>query len=133
MKTTAPAEMATSIFSDSQSYITRFGRFLRKTSIDELPQLINVLLGQMSIIGYRPLVPTEKNCNDMRDKLCVFSMRPGISGFAQVHGRDDVYYKNKAIMDAYYVQNAGIAMDMKLLWGSVVVALTGKGNEGTRE
>lgn len=129
MSINAPAEMATSVFEDAHSYVTRVGRLLRKTSIDELPQLFNVFAGQMSIIGYRPLVPTEENCNEMREKLGVFRMRPGISGFAQVHGRDDVYYKNKAIMDAHYVSNACIGMDISLVFKSVLVVLSKKGNE----
>ena len=125
----APAEIATSIFEDAQAYVTKVGRFLRKTSIDELPQLFNVFVGQMSIVGYRPLVPSERNCNDMRNKLGVFDMRPGISGYSQVQGRDDVYYKNKAIMDAFYVCNAGIIMDVKILFASVFVVINKKGNK----
>lgn len=127
MSKEAPAEVATSLDS-TDLYITRVGKFLRKTSIDELPQLFNVLVGQMSLIGYRPLVPTEEKCNKMREQLGVFSMRPGISGYSQVKGRDDVYYKNKAIMDAYYVKNASIGFDIKLLFSSVFVVLGGKSN-----
>ena len=127
MTTEAPAEVATS-YGTTDGYITKFGKFLRKTSIDELPQLFNVFIGQMSIIGYRPLVPTEVRCNEMRQKMGVFSMRPGISGYAQVKGRDDVYYKNKAIMDAYYVKHANLWLDLKLIFSSVKVALGGKSN-----
>ena len=114
MQTTAPKEMATSL-GGTDSYITKVGKFLRKTSLDELPQLINVFRGDMSIIGYRPLVPSEQNCNDMRKQLCVFDMRPGISGLAQVMGRDDVYYKNKAIIDAFYVKKASLLFDFKIV------------------
>lgn len=128
MATSAPAEVATSV-GGVDSYITKVGRFLRKTSLDELPQLWNVLIGQMSIIGYRPLVPTEENCNNMRMKLGVFEMKPGISGYAQVHGRDNVYYKNKALMDAFYAKNASIAMDFSLIWGSLMIVLKREGND----
>ena len=127
MSTEAPEEKATSL-GGTDLYITKVGKFIRKTSIDELPQLFNVLVGKMSIIGYRPLVPTEEKCNKMREQLGVFTMRPGISGYAQVHGRDDVYYKNKAIMDAYYVKNASIWLDLKLIFESVGVVFGGKSN-----
>lgn len=127
MSTEAPKEVATS-YGTTDGYITKVGRFLRKTSLDELPQLFNVFVGQMSIIGYRPLVPTEERCNEMRQKMGVFQMRPGISGYSQVKGRDDVYYKNKAIMDAYYVKHFSIWFDMKLICASVKVALGGKSN-----
>ena len=128
MFTSAPSEVATSI-GQVDCYITKVGRFLRRTSIDELPQLLNVFIGQMSIIGYRPLVPTEVNCNNMRMQLNVFEMKPGISGYAQVHGRDKVYYKNKAIMDAYYVKNASLLMDISLVFSSVMVVLKREGND----
>lgn len=129
MVLSAPPDKATSVFTNAQSYVTRVGHFLRKTSIDELPQLINVLLGQMSIIGYRPLVLSEINCNGMRKEMGVFQMRPGITGLAQVSGRDDVYYKNKAIFDAYYVQNAGICLDLCILFKTILMVSSGKGNQ----
>lgn len=133
MRTDAPKDRATSLFDDSIQYQTRVGRFLRKTSLDELPQLICVLFGTMSFIGYRPLVLTEENCNDMRRRLGVFSARPGISGYAQVCGRDDVYYKNKAIMDAYYVKNATLWFDLKLMFQTVAVVLNRKGNNSEKQ
>lgn len=71
---------------------------------------------------------TEEKCNAMRQKLGVFSFKPGISGYAQVHGRDDVYYKNKAILDAVYVKNASIAFDLKLIFQTVAVVLKRDGN-----
>lgn len=129
----APHEVATSEFTDSAAYITKIGRFLRKTSIDELPQLFNVFVGQMSFIGYRPILTTEEQCNEMRERLNVFSARPGISGLAQVSGRDDVYYKNKALLDAYYVKNASFGLDFNIVWESVVVTLTGDSNWDSKE
>lgn len=129
MRSDAPKEEATSLFKDASNYITKSGRVLRKTSIDELPQLINVLTGKMSIIGYRPLITTEVNCNEMRNALGVFRMKPGISGFAQVKGRDDVYYKNKAILDSYYVDNASLWMDIKIIIESVFVVVSRRGNK----
>lgn len=128
MKTTAPHDMATSVFENPEQYITRVGKTLRKLSLDELPQLWCCLVGTMSVIGYRPLVLTEEKCNDMRKRLGVFAMRPGISGYAQVYGRDDVYYKNKALMDAEYVKKASVALDVKLMLKTVVIVIKGSGN-----
>ena len=128
MRTDAPRDCATSRLENPEQYQTRVGRFLRKTSLDELPQLWCVFVGSMSIIGYRPLVLTEEKCNEMRRRLNVFSMRPGISGYAQVHGRDDVYYKNKAILDAEYVKKASLWFDLKLMFQTVWVVLKRKGN-----
>lgn len=129
MRTDAPSDCATSRLENPEQYQTRLGRFLRKTSLDELPQLWCVLVGSMSIIGYRPLVLTEEKCNEMRRRLNVFSVRPGVSGYAQVHGRDDVYYKNKAILDAEYVKKASLWLDLKLIFQTIGVVLKREGNQ----
>ena len=128
MKIDAPHDVATSVLEEPEQYITRVGRILRKLSLDELPQLFCCLTGKMSIIGYRPIVLSEKHCNDMREKLGVFTFRPGLSGYSQVHGRDGVYYKNKAILDAEYVKNASVWLDLKLIFQTIAVVLTRKGN-----
>ena len=127
MKESAPHECATSVLDNPEQHITRVGRFLRKTSLDELPQLVCVLFGKMSLFGYRPLILSEKNCNEMRARMGVFKMRPGISGYAQVHGRDGVYYKNKAILDAYYVKHASLWFDIKLMLKTVAIVLSRSG------
>lgn len=132
MKITAPKDTATSILDHPEIYMTRVGKFLRKYSLDELPQLFCCLSGKMSIIGYRPLILSEAHCNDMRAELGVFAMKPGISGYAQVHGRDDVYYKNKAIMDAYYVKHASLWMDIKLFFRTLVAVLRREGNDAEK-
>ena len=129
MKIDTPHDLATSLLSNPEQHYTKVGRIIRKLSIDELPQLWCVLIGKMSFIGYRPLVLTEENCNEMRARLGVFSMRPGISGYAQVHGRDDVYYKNKAILDATYVKKASLWLDIKLIFQTVGVVFRCKGND----
>lgn len=133
MRTDAPRDCATSRLENPEQYQTRLGRFLRKTSLDELPQLWCVFVGSMSFIGYRPLVLTEENCNEMRRRLNVFSVRPGISGYAQVHGRDDVYYKNKAILDAEYVKKASLWLDLKLMFQTIIVVLKREGNQDVRK
>ena len=128
MYTEAPHDLATSLFQDASSYLTRVGRFMRKFSLDELPQIWCVFIGKMSFIGYRPLILNEAECNDMRRRLGVFSMRPGISGYAQVNGRDDLYYKNKAILDAEYVKRASLWFDIGILFSTIGVVLSAKGN-----
>lgn len=132
MSTEAPKEVATSL-GGTDMYITKVGRFIRKTSLDEIPQFFNVLSGKMSLIGYRPLVTTEIKANEMRKQLSVFNMKPGISGYAQVKGRDDVYYKNKAIMDAYYVKNSCLWFDIKLVFLTVKTIIVGKSNWDKRD
>ena len=133
MREDAPHDCPTSCLQDSEKYQTRVGTFLRKTSLDELPQLWCVFVGSMTFIGYRPLVLTEANCNEMRRKMNVFSLKPGISGYAQVLGRDDVYYKNKAVLDAEYVKKASLWFDLKLILKTAIVVLKGSGNDDGKE
>lgn len=128
MRIDAPKDCPTSLLEHPEQYQTKVGLTLRRFSLDELPQLFCVFIGTMSFIGYRPLVPTEQNCNEMRKKLGVFAMRPGISGYSQVHGRDEVYYKNKAIMDAHYVKHASVWLDLKLMFQTIYVVLKREGN-----
>ena len=132
MTTDAPRDCATAALENPEQYLTRLGRFLRKTSLDEIPQFWCTLIGTMSIIGYRPLVLTEVECNDMRRRLNVFSVRPGISGYAQVHGRDHVYYKNKALMDAEYVKKASVWFDLKIMFQTFGTVLKRKGNNDAK-
>lgn len=132
MKTDAPHDCATSRLENPGQYLTRVGKILRKLSLDELPQLWCIFIGKMSFIGYRPLVLTEENCNEMRRRLGVFSLRPGMSGYAQVKGRDDVYYKNKAVIDAEYVKKASLWFDLKLIFQTVAVVLSRKGNDSEK-
>lgn len=129
MRIDAPHDCATSCFENPEDYYTKVGRLLRRLSLDEIPQLVCCLVGTMSLIGYRPVCLTEEKCNRMRQELGVFRMRPGISGYAQVHGRDNVYYKNKVIMDAEYVKIASLRIDIMLLFQTVKVVLTGRGND----
>lgn len=125
MYVTAPKECPASLLTNPEQHITKVGRFLRKSSLDELPQFFCSLVGTMSIIGPRPLVVTEEKCNKMREELGVFSVRPGISGYAQVHGRDEVYYKDKAILDAEYVKKASLWLDLKIAFKTVIVIFKG--------
>ena len=128
MRISTPRNVPTSQMAKPEIYVTRVGWVLRRLSLDELPQLFCCLVGTMSFIGPRPLVPSEEKCHAMREQLGVYRMRPGISGKAQVNGRDNVYYKNKAILDAEYVRDASLWLDLKLLLLTVVVVLKRKGN-----
>lgn len=127
MSPDAPSEMAARDFHDAEDYMSKLGRFLRRTSIDELPQLINILRGDMSIIGYRPVCLTETELNELRMRYGVFTVRPGITGLAQVSGRDNVEYKEKALLDAKYVAERSLKMDLWCLIQTVRVVVTGEG------
>ncbi|MBR3588526.1 MAG: sugar transferase [Clostridia bacterium] len=106
--------------------ITLIGRILRKLSIDELPQLLNILKGDMSFVGPRPLIPQEKEIRKLREKYNVFSVRPGITGWAQVNGRDFISDEQKALLDKEYVENHSLMMDIKIMFKTVWVVLAGK-------
>lgn len=116
MQSDAPSELSTAEFSDAHKYITPFGRFLRRTSLDELPQLFNVLCGDMSLVGPRPLIPKEKAVHLRRAELGVYSVRPGITGLAQVSGRDMLCDEEKIIYDAEYVKNICLWEDTKIIF-----------------
>ena len=127
MKSSAPKNVATGDLADPQIYISRLGRFLRDTSIDELPQLVNVVNGNMSLIGPRPLVYTEREIRFLRRWYGVYQVTPGITGWAQVNGRDTVDIYDKVYYDREYVQNVSLKFDLKVIWKSVLVVLGRKG------
>lgn len=127
MKSSAPKNVATGDLDDPQIYISRLGRFLRDTSIDELPQLVNVVNGDMSLIGPRPLVYTEREIRFLRRWYGVYQVTPGITGWAQVNGRDTVDIYDKVYYDREYVQNVSLKFDLKVIWKSVLVVLGRKG------
>ncbi|MCZ8537472.1 sugar transferase [Paenisporosarcina quisquiliarum] len=112
--------------SPHNSEVTKVGAILRKTSIDELPQLLNVLRGEMSLIGPRPEIPEITNCyNDLQMKR--LSMKPGLTGWAQVNGRADSCHGHKIDHDLYYVNNCSFKLDMKILMLTIVAIWRGKG------
>lgn len=127
MKSSAPKNVATGDLADPQIYISRLGRFLRDTSIDELPQLVNVVNGDMGLIGPRPLVYTEREIRFLRRWYGVYQVTPGITGWAQVNGRDTVDIYDKVYYDREYVQNVSLKFDLKVIWKSVLVVLGRKG------
>lgn len=127
MYCTAPSETETGDLEDAYSYITRCGVFLRKTSLDELPQLFNVLAGDMSLIGPRPLLMGNGDIHTLREKANVYSVRPGITGWAQVNGRDNLSNEEKVALDAEYVKKLSFTFDLKIIFRTVSVVLSGDG------
>lgn len=127
MRDDAPHQMATENFENPEMYITRVGKILRKTSMDELPQLLNVLKGDMSIVGPRPLIPKEKYVLKLRDEYGANKILPGITGLAQVHGRDQVTDENKASYDGKYALNVSILLDASIILKTVSDVVRSRG------
>lgn len=122
-----PADVATHALRDADSRITPVGRFLRRTSLDELPQLWNILKGDMSFVGPRPVVLTETDLLELRTQNKACTVRPGLTGWAQVNGRDNVPVQEKAKMDAYYARQVSFATDCRILLKTVGYVLESKG------
>ena len=112
---------------ESDECITKSGKLLRKASIDELPQLINILKGDMSFVGPRPLIPEEDEIRKLREKYGVYAVRPGMTGWAQVNGRDNLSDEEKAKFDTEYVEKKSLAFDIKILFRTVGVVLSREG------
>lgn len=127
MRTDTPKDTPTHLLSDPGKYITRMGGFLRKTSLDELPQIINILFGQMSIIGPRPALWNQYDLIEERDKYGVNEIRPGLTGWAQINGRDELPIEVKAKYDGEYVQNMSFLFDVKCFLGSLAYVLKKEG------
>lgn len=111
MRTDTPKDMPTHMLADPDQYITRVGHFLRKTSLDELPQIINILKGDMSIVGPRPALWNQDDLVAERDKYGANDVMPGLTGWAQVNGRDELEIPVKARLDGQYVKHIGFRMD----------------------
>jgi O-antigen biosynthesis protein WbqP len=127
MRKDAPHQMATENFENPEEYITRIGKIIRKTSLDELPQFFNVLKGDMSLIGPRPLIPAEKRVFAMRDEFGASKILPGITGLAQVHGRDEVTDENKAAYDGKYAQQISLKLDLWIFFKTILDVVQRKG------
>ena len=127
MRTDAPTDMPTHMLKNPEQHITKMGRFLRRTSLDELPQLFNILRGDMSIIGPRPALWNQYDLIEERDKYNANSIRPGLSGWAQINGRDELPIPVKAKLDGVYVEKMSFLFDCKIFFMTIFIALTGKG------
>lgn len=112
MLTRAPKNKAAAELYDRDEYITKVGKVLRLTSVDELPQLFNVLKGDMSLIGPRPLIPEEKGAHELRNKNGVYRIRPGITGLAQVNGRNLLDINSKVQFDTEYLHSLSLKLDL---------------------
>lgn len=124
-------DFATGELKDADKKITPLGRFLRKTSLDELPQLLNLINGTMSLVGPRPLIPSETEIRKLREEYGVYKVLPGITGWAQVNGRDKVSAERKAQLDKEYVDNRSFAFDIKIIFMTVKQVIKREGiNDG---
>lgn len=110
-----------------EHYLTQIGRLLRRTGIDELPQLWNVLRGEMSLVGPRPVIPKEVYLTELRASLGVVGLRPGITGLAQIKGRDDRTAEEKAVLDAIYARTLSPLNDFKILYKTALAVFLGTG------
>lgn len=127
MKVDTPKDTPTHLLKDPEQYITKAGKFLRKTSLDELPQIINIIKGDMAIVGPRPALWNQYDLIEERDKYGANDIRPGLTGWAQVNGRDELEIPVKAALDGEYVQKMGIGMDIKCIFKTVVQIFTHEG------
>jgi len=114
MKIETP-QIATHLMSDPDSYLTSIGGYFRRKSLDELPQLVNILKGEISFVGPRPALFNQDDLIEARTKVKVHSIRPGITGWAQIHGRDEIPILQKVEYDHYYLENRSLFLDFRIL------------------
>ena len=127
MRIDTPHDAPTHELSDPKKWITKVGGFLRKTSLDELPQIFNIFIGQMAIIGPRPALWNQQDLIDERDKYRANSVRPGLTGWAQINGRDELEIPVKAKLDGEYVEKLSFFFDVKCFFGTVKSVLKSDG------
>lgn len=127
MKISTPGDIPTHLLENPEQYITGVGRFLRKSSLDEIPQLFNILKGDMSVIGPRPALWNQEDLIEERDKYGANDVRPGLSGWAQICGRDKLSIEAKAKLDGEYVQNMSFLFDCRCFFGTPISVLRGDG------
>ena len=136
MRIDTPNDTPTHLLDNPKQYITKVGKILRKTSLDELPQIWNILVGQMSIIGPRPALWNQYDLIAERDKYGANDIRPGLTGWAQINGRDELSIEDKAELDGEYVNRMNHFMDFKCFFGTIVKVLRNdgviEGGTGTR-
>ena len=123
MKTSTPKDTPTHLLKNPEQYITRVGGFLRKTSLDELPQIFNIFLGQMAIVGPRPALYNQTDLYDERAKYGANKVRPGLTGWAQINGRDELLIEDKARLDGEYVSKMSLLIDLKCFFGTFLSVL----------
>ncbi|MFF2286140.1 sugar transferase [Peribacillus butanolivorans] len=127
MKIDTPKDTPTHLLKNPESYITRVGKFLRKTSLDELPQILNILKGEMSIIGPRPALWNQYDLIKERDKYKANDVAPGLTGWAQINGRDELPIKEKAALDGEYIKKMSFLFDLKVFFMTLLSVLKSQG------
>ena len=127
MQKDAPNDVPTHLFADSHHWVTRAGRILRKTSLDELPQILQIFTGKMSLVGPRPALWNQYDLIAERDKYGANDVTPGLTGWAQVNGRDELSVEEKARYDGEYAAHVTLGMDLKCLWKTVSTVVMRKG------
>ena len=127
MKMETPRDVPTHLLENPEQYITRMGKFLRKTSLDELPQLFQIFTGKMSIVGPRPALWNQFDLIELRDQVGANDLRPGLTGWAQINGRDELPLDVKARFDGEYVQRISFLFDCKCFLGTVLSVLKSDG------
>ena len=133
MNSDAPKDEPTYMLKNPDEYITRVGKVLRKTSLDELPQLINIIIGQMSIVGPRPVISNEYDLITKRDEYGIYDVKPGLTGWAQINGRDEVLTDLKVRYDREYVEKLCFTFDLKCIVKTILLVLKADGIlEGAR-
>ena len=126
MRTDAP-DVATHLLPDPDRWVTPLGRFLRRSSLDELPQLWSVLKGDMSLVGPRPALFNQDDLVALRTEAGVESLRPGVTGWAQINGRDELPVPEKVRLDREYLERMSFAFDLRILAATALAAVTGRG------
>jgi O-antigen biosynthesis protein WbqP len=127
MRIDTPKDTPTHLLGNPEQYITKMGKFLRKTSLDELPQIWNIFVGQMSIIGPRPALWNQYDLIAERDKYGANDVPPGLTGWAQINGRDELPIEIKAKLDGEYVEKISLLMDIKCFFGTIVSVVKSDG------
>jgi O-antigen biosynthesis protein WbqP len=120
-------EVATHLLIESRKWITPVGRWLRKTSLDELPQLWSILVGDMSFVGPRPALFNQHDLIQLRTQAGVHTLRPGLTGWAQIHGRDELSVPMKVVLDTFYLQNRSFWLDLYILITTAAKVVRGEG------
>lgn len=134
MRSDTPSDMPTHMLSSPESFITKIGAFLRRTSLDELPQIINIIKGEMAIIGPRPALWNQYDLVKERDKYRANDIMPGLTGWAQINGRDELPIGVKAKLDGEYVEKMGLIFDIEIFFKTIFSVAKGDGvREGSKE
>ena len=123
MRTDTPRDMPTHLLENPDQYITRVGKVLRKTSLDELPQILNIIAGSMSIVGPRPALWNQEDLIDERDQYGANDMMPGLTGWAQINGRDELTIQMKAKLDGEYTERVSYWMDVRCIFLTIISVL----------